>query len=86
MVLRICDFREKQVINSNNCKILGCVQDVEFDLCSGCIKAIIVPGPGKLFCFLGSDCEYVIPYNCITNIGSDVILVNVCEEKVIVKL
>ena len=42
--MRICNLREKQVINSVDCKILGYVQDVEFDLCSGCIKAIIVPG------------------------------------------
>ena len=63
--MRICNLREKQVINSADCKILGYVQDVEFDLCSGCIKAIIVPGPPKLFCFFGADCEYVIPFECI---------------------
>lgn len=84
--MRICDLREKQVINCNNCRILGYVQDIEFDLCSGCIKAIIVPGPAKFWCFFGNDCEYVIPFECIANVGPDVILVNVCEEKVIVKL
>ena len=84
--MRICDLREKQVINSSNCKVLGYVQDIEFDLCSGCIKAIIVPGPAKFLCFFGADCEYVIPYECIVNVGPDVILVNVCEEKVLVKL
>ena len=73
--MRICNLREKQVINSADCKILGYVQDVEFDLCSGCIKAIIVPGPPKLFCFFGADCEYVIPFECIVNVGPDVILV-----------
>ena len=76
--MRICNLREKQVINSADCKILGYVQDVEFDLCSGCIKAIIVPGPPKLFCFFGAD--------CIVNVGPDVILVNVCPEKIVVKL
>ena len=84
--MRICNLREKQVINSVDCKILGYVQDVEFDLCSGCIKAIIVPGPPKLFCFFGADCEYVIPFECIVNDGPDDILVNVCPEKIIVKL
>ena len=63
--MRICNLREKQVINSVDCKILGYVQDVEFDLCSG---------------------EYVIPFECIVNVGPDVILVNVCPEKIIVKL
>ena len=23
--MRICDLKDKEVINSNNCKILGCV-------------------------------------------------------------
>ena len=84
--MRICDLREKQVINSGNCKILGYVQDIEFDLCSGCIKAIIVPGPGKIWSFFCCDCEYIIPVECICNVGPDVILVNVCEEKVLVKI
>lgn len=34
----------------------------------------------------GRDCEYVIPFECIVNVGPDVILVNVCPEKIIVKL
>ena len=84
--MRMCELRQKQVINSLNCKILGCVQDIEFDLCTGKIKALIVPGPAKLFCFLGNECEYVIPFECVSNIGADVILVNVCEEKIIMKL
>lgn len=79
-------MREKQVINSNDCKILGYVSDVEFDLCTGKITSIIVPGPGKFLCFFGSDCEYVIPCECICNIGQDIILVNICEEKMITKL
>ena len=45
-----------------------------------------MPGPPKLFCFFGADCEYVIPFECIVNVGPDVILVNVCPEKIIVKL
>ena len=84
--MRICDLREKQVINSRDCKVLGCTSDVDFDLKTGCIRAIIVPGPGRFWGFLGCDCEYVIPYDCISNIGPDVILVNVCEEKIITKL
>lgn len=84
--MRICELREKQVINTCNCRILGFVQDLEFDLNSGQIKSIVVPGAGRLFGIIGNDCEYVIPYDCICGIGSDVILVNVNEEKVILKL
>lgn len=84
--IRICNLKEKQVINTNNCKVLGYVADVEFDICTCCIKSLVVPGPPKFLCFFGYDCEYVIPCECIVNIGKDVILVNVCEEKIRVKL
>ena len=43
--MRVCDLHNKQVINTCDCKILGCVIDIDFDECSGCIKALIVPGP-----------------------------------------
>ena len=49
--MRICELHNKQVINTCDCKILGCVADVEFNECTGCIQSLIVPGPGKLFCF-----------------------------------
>lgn len=84
--MRICDLREKEVINSCDCKILGLVADVDIDLYTGKIISLIIPGPCKVFGFLGRENEYVIPYDCITKVGPDVILVNVCEEKVLFKI
>ena len=43
--MRVCDLHNKQVINTCDCKILGCVIDIDFDECSGCIKALIVRDP-----------------------------------------
>ena len=48
--------------------------------------SIFVPGPGRVFSFFGRENEYVIPYECICKVGPDVIIVNVCEEKVLCKL
>ena len=45
--MRIEELKQKEVINTCNCKILGCADDIEFDICTGCIEAIIVPGPGN---------------------------------------
>ena len=56
--MRIIDLKQKEVINTCNCKTLGCPVDVEFDPCSGRISAIIIPGPGKFCCFLGRDSEF----------------------------
>ena len=51
--MRIIDLKQKEVINTCNCKTLGCPVDVEFDPCNGQITALIIPGPGKFCCFLG---------------------------------
>ena len=84
--MRICDLKNKEVINASNCEILGCVSDVDIDLCTGKILALIIPGPGKVFGFLCRENEYIIPFECIVKIGPDIILVNVCVDKVLVKI
>ena len=47
--MRICDLREKEVINICDGERLGFVEDVEFDLCTGKITHIIIPGSCKFF-------------------------------------
>lgn len=64
-----------------NCKRLGCVTDVLVNICSGCVEAIVIPGPGRVCGILGYDAEFVIPFSCIKKIGSDMILVEIQEEK-----
>lgn len=83
--VRICDLKNKQVVNICDGKVLGFVSDVDFDICKGCICAIIVPGPVKIFSLCGRDVDYVIPFNKIDCIGPDVILVRVCIDEIRVK-
>lgn len=85
LVMRLCELREKEVINQCDCKRLGCVSDVEFDMKNGCIIAIIVPGIPKLCGLFGRDTEYVIPYRCIKQVGEEIILVQVKEDDIIKK-
>ena len=58
------------------------MEDVEFDLCTGCITHLIVPGPCKLFGILGREEEYVIELCQICKVGTDLILVEVNRDKV----
>lgn len=81
--MRFCELKEKDVINRCNCKRLGRVNDLVFDECKGCICSIIVPGPFRLGGLFGPDQEFVIPWNKICQIGPDVILVEICEEDVL---
>lgn len=79
--MRICDLKQKEVINVKDCRRLGFVGDVDFDICTGKITAIIVPGPGCIWGFLGRDKEYVIPFCDICQIGDDIILVELKEKE-----
>ncbi len=72
---RIEDLSEKEVIAVEDCRILGCVEDVEFDLCTGKILALLVPAERSFLGLGRPTCHYKIPWNQIEKIGDDVILV-----------
>lgn len=70
------DFRHKEVINIKNGKRLGHVQDVTADLKTGTITSIIVPGNSKFFSLFATGNDIIIPWQNITCIGDDIILVD----------
>lgn len=71
------DFKHKEVININDAKRLGYVQDVTADLKTGVITSIIVPGTNKRFSIFSSENEIVIPWEKIKCIGDEIILVEI---------
>lgn len=71
------DFKHKEVININDGKRLGFVQDVCADLESGTITSIIIPGSNKFMGMFTSGNEIVIQWQDIKCIGEDVILVEI---------
>ena len=79
--MRLCEFQKKEVINTCNCRRLGCVSDLIFDECKGCIEAIIVPKGGKFCNLLWDGGEFIIPFKCIRKIGPDIIMVDIREEE-----
>jgi YlmC/YmxH family sporulation protein len=78
-VVKISDLRMLDVINVVDGKRLGMIKDIEIDLETGKIKAIILPGNTKVFNFFGKDDEVVVPWDKIVRIGVDVILVNLTQ-------
>ena len=84
--MRIFELKQKKIINSCTCKSMGCPVDVEFDCKTGQITQLIVPGPGRFWGFFGRDCEFCIPWECICQIGDDIILVSIEEDKCLKKL
>ncbi|MGN0483481.1 MAG: YlmC/YmxH family sporulation protein [Lachnospiraceae bacterium] len=79
--MRLCELREKEVINIEDCKCLGSVLDLDFDPKSGQIQAIIVQETAKLFGLFCRDGERVIPWKHIVRIGPDIILVELPKPK-----
>lgn len=71
------DFKKKEVINVNDGKRLGFVQDVCADLESGKITSIIVPGGNKIINMFSNENDIVIEWKNIKCIGDEVILVDV---------
>ncbi len=71
------DFKHKEVININDGKRMGFVQDVCADLETGSITSIIVPGGNKILSMFTSGNDIVIPWQNIKCIGDDVILVEI---------
>ena len=71
------DFKHKEVININDGKRLGYVQDVCADLKSGSIVSIIVPGSKKILDIFTNSNDITIPWEKVKCIGEDIILVDI---------
>ena len=75
------ELRYKEVINiSDGCR-LGFVGDVEILMPEGKICAMIVPGPCRFFGLFGRGEEFYIPWECIKQIGDDIILIDKPMER-----
>ena len=78
--MNIRELQRKEVINTRNCASLGFVVDVEFDPKCGKSTALIVAGPGKICGFFGRETHFVIPWECVEQIGEDIRRVRREEE------
>jgi len=79
--VRFKELKDKEVINVATGKCVGFVSDIDIDPVTGCVKALFIPGPGKIGGLFGRDTCYCISWNCVVRIGPDIILINVCELK-----
>ena len=75
MEQRIADLRCKEIISINDGTRYGFVGDVEVELDTGRIRALVVPGRLRLFGLLGREEDTAIPWGDIEKIGTDVLLV-----------
>lgn len=79
-MVRISEFQIKDVVNVADGKKLGNIGDIEINVQTGKIDAIIISGSGKILGFFGKDDDITIPWENILKIGEDVILVRYKES------
>lgn len=65
MICSINELKTKEVINVSDGARLGYVADVEIDLESGRLTALVVPGAYRLMGFLGREEDIIIKWECI---------------------
>ena len=74
-MISISEFRIKDVVDVSSGKKLGTIGDIDINVTSGKIQAIIIGGTGKMMGFFGKEEEMIVPWRNIVKIGEDVILV-----------
>lgn len=75
MECRVSGLRYKEIINVSDGSRYGWVGDVEVDLDSGQVRALVVPGRLRLFGLLGREEDRVFPWEAVRRFGADTILV-----------
>ena len=78
---RLGRLRRKEVVGVSDGMRYGFVGDVEMELESGRVSALIVPGRPRLFGLLGREEELYIPWDGVCRFGADLILVEQIPER-----
>ncbi|GAA0331221.1 YlmC/YmxH family sporulation protein [Bacillus carboniphilus] len=74
-MVRISEFQIKDVVTVSDGKKLGNIVDIEINVQTGKIDAIVVASSSRVLGFFGRDEDIVVPWKNIVKIGEDVILV-----------
>lgn len=72
------ELRCREVINVLDGARLGQVSDLEIDLCTGEVLALVVPGASRMLGLFKNREGCLIPFKKVKKFGEDVILVELC--------
>lgn len=76
MLTKISELREREIVNILDGRRLGPADDLEIDVETGMIKALVVLGSSGFLGLFGRNDEIIIPWERIQKIGVDVVLVD----------
>lgn len=72
------ELKCREVINVLDGARLGQVSDLEINLCTGEVLALVVPGAGRMLGLFKNRESCLIPFKKVKKFGEDVILVELC--------
>ena len=72
---RLAQLRYKEVVSVSDGSRFGFVGDMEVDLDTGRVTALVVPGRLRLLGLLGREEDRYIPWDAVRRCGQDIILV-----------
>jgi len=75
MLAKVSDLQEREIINVIDGRRLGPIKDIDIDIETGKITALILPGAGRFLSLFSRRDDYIVPWDKIIRIGVDVILV-----------
>ncbi|MEH7724970.1 YlmC/YmxH family sporulation protein, partial [Bacillus altitudinis] len=64
-MISISEFQIKDVVDVSSGKKLGTIGDIDINVTSGKIQAIIIGGTGKMMGFFGKEEEMIVPWRNI---------------------
>lgn len=80
MICSLENMRNKEVIDILTGERLGYIDDVEINLDTSNVIALVIYGREKLFGLFGKEDDIIIPCNEIKVVGDDVLLIKRSEE------
>lgn len=78
---RLEELRCREVIDMTTGERLGFIDDVEMDIETASVKALVIYGRPRLFGLLGRGEDDIVPCSAVKVIGKDVILIKRDERK-----
>ncbi|MFZ5944126.1 MAG: YlmC/YmxH family sporulation protein [Bacillota bacterium] len=79
MLAKVSDLQEREIINVIDGRRLGPIKDIDIDVETGRITALILPGASRFLNIFNKKEDYIVPWEKIIRIGIDVILVEAIQ-------
>lgn len=75
-MFKASELRQKEIISLSDGKRLGFASDIEINMETGYIEAIIVPAENRFASIFSKETDIMLTWQNIKKIGTDVILID----------